>query len=151
MADTVPKHVRSRMMSSIRGSNTKPEMTLRRAMHARGFRYRLHDRRLPGRPDLVFPRYGVVLFVHGCFWHRHEGCKYATTPASNVEFWQEKFENNVARDKSAIGNLQEAGWRVGVVWECLLRDRNREDALADIGKFLTERTEGYLEWPMLSP
>jgi len=109
------------MMASIRGKNTLPELSLRSALFAAGFRYRLHVRGMAGSPDLVFSRYRAVLFVHGCFWHRHEGCRYATTPKSNAEFWRLKFEGNVSRDFRNIALLSAAGWRVGIVWECALR------------------------------
>jgi len=137
------------MMSAIRSGNTKPEMMLRKILHARGFRYRLHNRKLPGKPDLVFPRYHAVLFVHGCFWHRHEGCKYATTPASNAEFWQEKFKKNVARDQQAVEALLRDGWRVGVVWECLFKGRKDvEDAISEITEFLKGSDATYSQWPL---
>lgn len=147
MADTVPTNVRSRMMSSIRSGDTQPEMKLRRALHSRGFRYRLHDPMLPGKPDLVFARHRAVLFVHGCFWHRHVGCRYATMPSSNVEFWRNKFEKNIARDKVSVHSLRAKGWRVGIVWECLLRKQNIEEVLSSIGLFLDSSEEGYKEWP----
>lgn len=121
MADVVDVATRSRMMASIRGANTKPELRLRSALHRRGFRYRLHDPRLPGRPDLVFPRHNAVVFVHGCFWHRHEGCHWCTMPASNVEFWSAKFLSNMGRDSKHREALRKAGWRVATVWECALR------------------------------
>jgi len=108
-------------MSGIRSKDTKPEMTVRRYLHARGFRYRLHARDLPGSPDLVLPRYRVAILVHGCFWHRHPGCRFATTPASNIEKWNAKFQTNVDRDARKLTSLQAAGWRVIVVWECELR------------------------------
>ncbi|WP_264371279.1 very short patch repair endonuclease [Burkholderia plantarii] len=107
-------------MSRIRGKNTKPELTLRKALHRLGFRYRLHGAGLPGKPDLVFRRYKTVVFVHGCFWHRHAGCSIATTPKSNTAFWLEKFEKTMARDKRVTTQLEEQGWRVLVVWECEL-------------------------------
>lgn len=110
-------------MSGIRGQNTKPEMLLRRALHARGFRYRLHEKKLPGKPDLIFAKYGAVVFVHGCFWHRHEGCKYTTTPATREEFWQKKFCDNVARDIRNIDMLRQTSWRVAIVWECEVKAR----------------------------
>jgi len=147
MADIVSKHVRSRMMSSIRSGNTKPELALRRALHRLGFRYRLHGPNLPGRPDLAFPRYRAVLFVHGCFWHRHEGCRFATTPSSNVEFWGEKFGANVKRDRKAAESLLAAGWRVGVVWECLFKGGELDLALEEMREFLTSSQIHYLEWP----
>lgn len=112
---------RSRMMASIRGKNTKPELLLRSAMFAAGFRYRLHVRGLPGSPDVVFPKYRAVLFVHGCFWHRHESCRYTTFPKSNEDFWRLKFEGNVSRDARNVVLLREQGWRVAIVWECALK------------------------------
>ena len=113
--------LRSRMMSSIPGKNTRPELALRSALFAAGFRYRLHVRGIAGCPDVVFPGYRAVLFVHGCFWHRHEGCRYTTTPKSNGEFWRLKFEGNVSRDSRNVVLLREAGWRVCIVWECALK------------------------------
>ncbi len=105
-------------MSGIGAKDTKPELALRRALHARGYRYRLHDKRLPGKPDIVLPRYKAVIFVHGCFWHRHPNCRYATTPATRPEFWAKKFRGNVERDKRNQAALTDLGWRVAVVWEC---------------------------------
>lgn len=121
MADVVSAEVRSRMMAGIRGRNTRPELLLRRELHARGLRFRLHRKDLPGSPDLVFPRYKAVVFVHGCFWHRHDDCRYASTPATRTEFWQKKFAANVARDRKVESDLTTLGWRVAVVWECALR------------------------------
>jgi DNA mismatch endonuclease (patch repair protein) len=109
------------MMAGIRGMDTKPEMLVRRALHAQGFRYRLHDRRLPGSPDIVLPRYRAVIFVHGCFWHRHEECRFSTTPSTRPEFWQHKFNSNVERDRRNVEALTSKGWRVAIVWECALR------------------------------
>lgn len=129
MADIVDKQTRSRMMAGIKGKDTKPELVLRRALHARGFRYRLHSKTVPGRPDLVFPKHDAIVFVHGCFWHRHEGCRYTTTPSTRPEFWQAKFDANVARDRSVHDQLLDAGRRVATVWECALR-RPEETALA---------------------
>jgi len=119
--DIVDKQTRSRIMAGIRGKDTKPEMTIRRALHARGFRFRLHSRNVIGRPDLVFPKHGAALFVHGCFWHRHQDCRHATTPSTLTDFWQAKFEANVARDRAVRAALLESGWRVAIVWECALR------------------------------
>lgn len=121
MTDIVDQKTRSRMMSGIRGKNTKPEMALRRALHARGFRFRLHSGKVHGRPDLVLPKHRAVVFVHGCFWHRHEGCRYTTSPSTHPEFWQAKFEANIARDSAVRTTLLEDGWRVATVWECALR------------------------------
>lgn len=121
MADVVTAPVRSRMMSNIRSKNTKPEILLRKALHSRGFRFRLHCSNLPGKPDLVLPKYNVACFVHGCFWHRHQNCRFSTSPATRAEFWQTKFEQNVERDRRNIDSLHLAGWRVAIVWECQLR------------------------------
>ncbi|GAB4511281.1 MAG: very short patch repair endonuclease [Roseibium sp.] len=128
MTDIVDQQTRSRMMSGIRGKDTKPELALRRALHARGFRFRLHSKRVHGRPDLVLPKYRAVIFVHGCFWHRHEGCRYTTIPATRPAFWQAKFDANVARDKAVRTKLIEDGWRVATVWECALRKPERVEA-----------------------
>ena len=121
MTDIVDKKTRSRMMSGIRGKNTRPEMMVRRALHAAGFRYRLHAKDLPGKPDIVLPKYRAVVFVHGCFWHRHEGCYYATIPKSRQVFWISKLEANRRRDAKTRERLAAAGWRVFVVWECGLK------------------------------
>ena len=126
--DTVDTKTRSKIMKSVPQKDTKPEMRLRKALHGMGFRYRLHDKRLPGSPDLVFPKYKAVIFVHGCFWHRHEGCRYATTPATRPEFWAEKFAANVRRDRAAYDALVADGWRVATVWECALRKPNQVTA-----------------------
>jgi DNA mismatch endonuclease, patch repair protein len=113
-------------MSRIRGRDTAPELLIRRGLHTRGLRYRLHDRKLPGRPDLVFARYRTVVFVHGCFWHAH-GCRLSKLPAIRPEFWQNKLANNSTRDKAAISALHAEGWRVLVIWECALRGPGRTD------------------------
>lgn len=121
MSDIVERATRSRIMARVGSRDTKPELVLRRALHARGFRYRLHVRKLPGTPDMVFHRFRAVCFVHGCFWHRHSGCSRATDPATRAEFWQAKFRANVERDCKMRKKLLESGWRVAVVWECALR------------------------------
>jgi len=137
MADIVDKQTRSRMMAGIRGKDTKPEMVLRRALHARGFRYRLHGKGVPGRPDLILAKHRAVIFVHGCFWHRHEGCLYATTPATRPEFWAEKFASNVRRDRAAHDALAADGWRVATIWECALRKREKiQPAVARVSEWL---------------
>lgn len=118
MADIVDSKTRSRMMAGIRGKNTKPEVKVRQALHAAGYRYRLHRADLPGKPDIVLPSRRAVVFVHGCFWHRHKGCPAATTPTTRPEFWQAKLSGNVERDERNIGLLREQGWAVHIVWEC---------------------------------
>ncbi|PQZ47253.1 very short patch repair endonuclease [Ochrobactrum sp. MYb15] len=121
MTDIVNQQTRSRMMAGIKGKNTKPELLLRRALHARGFRFRIHSSKVPGRPDIVLPKHRAVIFVHGCFWHRHEGCRYATSPKTRHEFWQAKFEANIARDTAVRTALLNDAWRVATVWECAVR------------------------------
>lgn len=121
MADIVDSATRSRMMSGIKGRNTKPERLVRSYLHAAGFRFRLHRKDLPGCPDIVLPRYRAIIFVHGCFWHRHEGCYLASFPATRVDFWESKFAANVERDRRNETTLAEAGWRVIIIWECQIR------------------------------
>lgn len=120
MTDVLTAEQRQLNMSRIRGRDTKPEMLVRQGLHARGLRYRLHDRKLPGCPDLVFPRHNAVVFVHGCFWHAH-GCAMSKLPTTRQDFWKKKLEGNAARDRASIDALQAAGWRVMVIWECALR------------------------------
>lgn len=112
------------MMRCIRGSNTQPELQVRKALHARGFRYRLNAKDLPGRPDIVLPKRKTVVFVHGCFWHAHQGCRYFRIPATRTEFWEHKLAANAARDARQVEQLLVMGWRVLVVWECALRNNN---------------------------
>lgn len=125
MVDTLSKEERSERMSRIRGRDTRPELVLRKLLHAAGFRYRLHHSRLPGHPDLVLPRYRAIVFVRGCFWHRHAGCRIANTPKSNIDFWNAKFKRNIARDAEVESTLSKAGWRVLVVWECALSTKEK--------------------------
>ena len=118
--DTVDKPTRSKIMSSVKQKDTRPEMKLRKSLHKAGFRYRLHDNKLPGTPDIVFRKYSAVIFVHGCFWHRH-GCKFSTFPLTNNDFWQKKFKSNIIRDKKKTESLLKNDWRVLVMWECTLK------------------------------
>ena len=118
MVDRISEEHRSWNMSRIKGRNTRPEVLLRSLLHRAGFRFRLHGRKLPGRPDIVLPRFRTVVLVHGCFWHRHPGCKNATTPGTNQEFWLRKFAGNVTRDARNVQSLRALGWRVYVIWEC---------------------------------
>lgn len=118
MVDRLNVERRSWLMSRVRGRDTAPELRVRRAAHALGLRFRLHRKDLPGTPDLVFPRWKIAVFVHGCFWHRHEGCKKATSPKSRLDYWQPKFEGNVARDRRAVSELGERGWRTLTIWQC---------------------------------
>ncbi|PKN66280.1 MAG: very short patch repair endonuclease [Deltaproteobacteria bacterium HGW-Deltaproteobacteria-15] len=140
--DTVDKKTRSRIMASVGQHDTGPEMRLRRVLHKLGLRYRLNDRRLPGSPDLVFPRFHAAVFVHGCFWHAHEGCKFATKPSTRKGFWNEKFEANKRRDRRNYDTLFEEGWRVLVVWECsikCLKDKELDDLGAEVAKWLADK------------
>lgn len=129
MIDIVDSRTRSRMMSSIGPTDTAPELLVRRYLHAAGLRYRIHDRALQGRPDIVLPRHRVVIFVNGCFWHRHRDCRFATVPKSNTTFWQRKFERNVLRDREITTALEASGWTVLVVWECETQDVEKLDHL----------------------
>ncbi|MGB5232283.1 MAG: DNA mismatch endonuclease Vsr [Desulfoprunum sp.] len=120
MTDILTKKQRSKLMSKVRSRDTKPEWILRCGLHRLGFRYRLKNSNLPGSPDLVFPKFHAAVFVHGCYWHRHPGCKAASTPKSNIDFWDKKFTENVERDRRIIRQLENLGWRILVVWECEL-------------------------------
>ncbi len=124
MTDIVDRATRSRMMSGIRSKNTRIEVSLRKALFAHGFRYRINDARLPGKPDIVLPRHRAVVFVNGCFWHGHD-CALFRLPASNTDFWRTKIDTNRARDERACRDLVAQGWRVAVVWECALRGKSR--------------------------
>ena len=115
---------RSRNMSAIKSKNTKPEITVRKLLHSMGYRFRLHRKDLPGSPDIVLPKYKTVIFVHGCFWHRHKNCKYASTPKTRQEFWEAKFRENINRDKLNQENLSSKGWKIIIVWECEIKDKD---------------------------
>ena len=144
MADTVDKATRSRMMAGIRGKDTKPEKAIRSALHSAGFRYRIHAAGLPGKPDIVLPKYKAVIFVHGCFWHRHLDCWWSTTPSSNAAFWVKKFALNAARDNRNVLDLKNLGWRVAIVWECTLRIQTQTEAVAAIAKWLTSSRQNLI-------
>lgn len=137
MVDVVDSATRSRMMSGIRGRNTKPEILIRSLLHRQGFRFRLHDCNLPGKPDIVFPRYHAGVFVHGCFWHGHD-CPLFKWPKTRPEFWREKIGRNQANDHLTRVALIAAGWRVGVVWECAIRGagKNLDDVTRRLGNWL---------------
>ena len=134
MPDILTRSQRYRCMSAIRGKNTKPEILVRKGLHARGFRFRLHNKKLPGSPDIVLPKYGVAIMVNGCFWHGHKGCRYATKPKTNIEFWETKIARNRHRDEVTNAHLEALGWYVITVWECEFRGKSivtsRLDALA---------------------
>lgn len=133
--DIWDKQKRSEVMSKIRSKNTKPEMLLRKALHARGFRFRIHYKKLPGRPDIVLPKYRTAIFVQGCFWHGHEGCRSAHIPKTNPEFWSKKVSANKSRDTINLSKLNSLGWNVLEAWECEIRKKDKFEAL--IGQITT--------------
>ncbi|MCK7554050.1 DNA mismatch endonuclease Vsr [Chitinophaga sedimenti] len=129
MADVHSKDVRSYNMSRIKGENTKPEILVRKFLFSHGIRYRLHDKRFPGKPDLVVPKFKTVLFVHGCFWHGHPKCKYYVVPKSRTEWWLSKINGNIKRDAESVEKLEREGWKVITIWECDLKDNKKEVTL----------------------
>lgn len=138
MPDVHDRATRSRNMAAIRGKNTNPELTIRRLLHKQGYRYRLHDKSLPGKPDLIFPRYNAVIFIHGCFWHKHE-CHLFKWPESRQEFWQTKITRNAEKDAESAAALSKLGWRVMNVWECALKGKKRlseDETVQAISKWL---------------
>jgi DNA mismatch endonuclease (patch repair protein) len=136
MTDVHSKEIRSYNMSRIKGKNTKPEMLVRRFLFSKGYRYRLHDKSLPGKPDLVLPKYKTIVFIHGCFWHGHEGCKYFVIPKTRTEWWLDKIGKNRQNDKQAIQLLKKDGWKIIVIWECDLRPGKIEAILISLQKTL---------------
>jgi len=124
-------------LGSVKSKNTKPELILRKFLHKNGFRYRLGKKKLPGKPDLALPKHNAVIFVHGCYWHRHEGCKNAPMPKKNKSFWNDKFSRNIKRDKKAKEALERLGWRVFVIWECELNDESLENLKRKISNHFT--------------
>ena len=141
MTDTHSAKIRSYNMSQIKGTNTKPEEIVRKYLFSHGFRYRKNDRRLPGKPDIVLPKYHTCIFVNGCFWHKHEGCKYFVWPKSNEQFWRDKINRNVERDLKQHKELESMGWRVIVVWECELKKDRQSITLLDIMNQLYQKEE----------
>lgn len=129
MTDVHSSVVRSYNMSRIKGTNTKPEEIVRKYLFSKGFRYRKNDKKLPGKPDIVLPKYRTIVFVNGCFWHKHEGCKYFVWPKNNAEFWKNKIESTVERDKRITAELKQQGWKIIVVWECQLKGEAKEATL----------------------
>jgi DNA mismatch endonuclease (patch repair protein) len=132
MADVHSKETRSYNMSQIKGRNTKPEMLVRKFLHAQGFRYKLHDKTLPGRPDIVLPKYKTVILIHGCFWHGHNGCKYFVVPKTRTEWWLQKINGNIANDEKAVKALKKDGWKIITIWECDLKQDKLENTLKKI-------------------
>lgn len=132
MSDNLTPEQRSRNMSKIRSKDTIPEMKVRTYLYKKGFRFRLHDSKLPGKPDLVLKKYKVVIFVNGCFWHGHGNCKYSTNPKTNSEYWSRKILNNIERDKVTYDKLNQLGWRVLIIWECEIKNKTSEKELNKI-------------------
>lgn len=154
MADIKTKEERSQNMAAIRSKNTKPEMLVRKYLFSRGLRFRVQVRKLPGTPDIVLPKYNTVIFVNGCFWHGHEECKYFRLPKSNVEFWKEKIERNIERDKESTQALLDLGWKVIRVWECDIRKgAGREEYLDQLYDSIInpEQSRGYYPEPNSTP
>jgi DNA mismatch endonuclease (patch repair protein) len=139
MADVHNAATRSYNMSRIRGTDTKPEMIVRKYLHARGLRYRLHDKNLPGKPDLTLTKYHTVIFVNGCFWHGHKGCKYFVLPKTRTEWWQDKIEETIKRDTKNMKELKELGWNPVIIWECELKSENCDKTLNNLAVTLIEK------------
>jgi len=135
MTDTVSKQRRSEIMRNVKGKHTKPEIIVRKYLHAQGLRFRIHDKKLPGNPDIKLTKYQTVVFINGCFWHGHTSCKIYVMPKTNVDFWAGKIQKNMSRDQIIINKLSELGWKVIVVWECSLKKMKREETL----KILVEK------------
>lgn len=147
MADVHDKKTRSFNMSQVRNKDTQPEEIVRKYLFSHGLRYRKNDKRYPGHPDIVLPKYKTVIFVHGCFWHMHDGCSRAKLPTSNIEFWEKKLRTNVARDAKEKSELEAMGWRVLIVWECQLKKATREQTLQNLYKQITNTTNPPFEQP----
>lgn len=134
MADVHSKETRSYNMSKIKGKDTKPEMLVRKFLFANGFRYRLHDKKLPGKPDIVLPKYKTLIFVNGCFWHGHQDCKYFVIPKTRTEWWLNKINTTIANDKKVVESLRNDGWKTIVIWECELKKEKSENTLSELIK-----------------
>jgi len=143
MSDVMTPQQRHKCMSHIRAKDTKPEMIVRQYLFGEGFRYRIHVKKLPGCPDLVLPKYRTCIFVNGCFWHGHRGCRYATRPKSNAEFWQNKIQSNIRRDELTVQALETMGWKVVTVWECELKKDQLEDTLPSLAEQIRRNGASY--------
>lgn len=146
MPDKFDKQIRSRMMSGIKCKNTKPEIKIRKALYGKGFRYRLHDKKLPGKPDIILRKFNTVIFVHGCFWHGHN-CQYFKWPKSNINFWQEKISKNKENDLQVIKKLDNLGFRICIIWECITRDKELFPEAMDLLRKWLVGKDKYLEIP----
>lgn len=132
MADVLSKEQRQKCMSHVKSKNTKPEVLVRSFLFAKGFRFRLHRKDLPGKPDIVLPKYKTVIFINGCFWHGHPNCKYATLPETNRDFWSDKISGNMERDKVTFSLLEKMGWKVLVIWQCELKPKTKDQTLQNL-------------------
>ena len=149
--DIFDKSKRSQLMAKVKQKNTAPEIIVRKFLFSKGFRYRINVKSLSGTPDIVLSKYKTVIFVHGCFWHRHEGCKHASYPGSNVDFWEKKFAGNIKRDRDAIAALTDRGWRVVVLWECGLHEADITESLDWLPQVISKGINNLVEWPPFSP
>jgi DNA mismatch endonuclease (patch repair protein) len=140
MADVHTKEIRSFNMSRIRSKNTRPELAVRKFLHAAGFRYRLHDKKLPGKPDIVLPKYRTVIFVHGCFWHGHRDCRYFVVPKTRTDWWLDKINGNIEKDVGAAAALRNMGWQVLEIWECGLKKNTAESEMQRVTQKLYSQT-----------
>lgn len=146
MVDIVDSITRSRMMAAVKSSNTKPELQIRQILHKRGFRFRLHEKKLPGKPDIVLPKYRAVIFINGCFWHGHDNCRFFKLPATRTDFWKEKISKNKFNDANAIASLLASNWRVCIIWQCKIRELKKDlTGLADIVSKFIKGQEPFLE------
>lgn len=138
MADVHNEETRSYNMSRIKGKNTKPEMLVRKYLHAQGFRYKLHDKTLPGKPDIVLPKYKTVILIHGCYWHKHTDCKYFVVPKTRTDWWLNKINRNVENDAKALSELERLGWKIIIIWECDLKPAKIKETIANLpGKIVS--------------
>lgn len=138
--DTWNKEKRSEVMSRIRSTNTKPEIKLRKILFSKGYRYRINYKKLPGKPDIVLPKYKTVIFVHGCFWHGHIGCRRSNNPKSNQEYWEKKIQNNIIRNTKQIEELETLGWKVFIAWECEINNKQKyDDLITRIESFILDK------------
>ncbi|MGQ1270056.1 very short patch repair endonuclease (plasmid) [Acinetobacter baumannii] len=146
MVDIVDSITRSRMMAAVKSSNTKPELQIRKILHERGFRFRLHEKKLPGKPDIVLPKYRAVIFINGCFWHGHDNCRFSKLPATRTDFWKEKISKNKFNDANAIASLLTSNWRVCIIWQCKIREVKKDlTRLADTVSNFIKGQEPFLE------